>query len=64
MAFTINAPATPFLIQQYAEEHIKTRLAQIPGIYKINLSGATPMEWAIGMYGFGTIAVALGINYG
>lgn len=47
MAFTINAPATPFLIQQYAEEHIKTRLAQIPGIYKINLSGATPMEWRL-----------------
>lgn len=23
MAFTINAPATPILIQQYAEEHIK-----------------------------------------
>lgn len=47
MAFTINAPATPVLIQQYAEEHIKTRLAQLPGIYKINLSGATPMEWRL-----------------
>ncbi len=47
MAFTINAPATPILIQQYAEEHIKTRLAQIQGIYRINLSGATPMEWRL-----------------
>ncbi len=47
MSFTINAPATPVLIQQYAEEHIKTRLAQLPGIYKINLSGATPMEWRL-----------------
>lgn len=47
MSFTINAPATPILIQQYAEEHIKTRLAQLPGIYKINLSGATPMEWRL-----------------
>lgn len=47
MSFTINAPATPILIQQYAEEHIKTRLAQIQGIYKINLSGATPMEWRL-----------------
>ena len=47
VAFTINAPATPSLIQQYAEEHIKTRLAQLPGIYKINISGATPMEWRL-----------------
>lgn len=47
MSFTINAPAAPILIQQYAEEHIKTRLAQIQGIYKINLSGATPMEWRL-----------------
>ena len=35
------------LIQQYADEHIKTRLAQIQGIYKIDLSGATPMEWVL-----------------
>lgn len=47
MSFTINAPATPILIQQYAEEHIKTRLTQLSGIYKINLSGATPMEWLL-----------------
>lgn len=25
----------------------KTRLAQIQGIYKIDLSGATPMEWVL-----------------
>lgn len=47
ISFTINAPSTPILIQQYAEEHIKARLAQLPGIYKINLSGATPMEWRL-----------------
>ena len=47
MSFTLNAPSTPILIQQYAEEHVKTRLAQIPGIYKISLSGATPMEWRL-----------------
>ncbi len=47
MSFTINAPATPILIQQYAEEHIKTRLAQLSGIYKISISGATPMEWRL-----------------
>jgi multidrug efflux pump subunit AcrB len=47
MSFTLNAPSTPILIQQYAEDHIKTRLAQIPGIYQIELNGATPMEWRL-----------------
>ena len=47
MSFTLNALSTPILIQQYADEHIKTRLAQIQGIYKIDLSGATPMEWVL-----------------
>ena len=41
LSFTLNAPSTPILIQQYAEEHIKPRLAQLQGIYKIDLSGAT-----------------------
>ena len=47
MSFTLNAPSTPILIQQYAEEHIKPRLASIPGIYKVELNGATPMEWRL-----------------
>lgn len=47
MSFTINAPASPILIQQYAEEHIKTHLAQLSGIYKIGLGGATPMVWRL-----------------
>lgn len=47
MSFTLNAPSTPILIQQYADEHIKPRLATIPGIYKVELSGATPMEWRL-----------------
>lgn len=47
LSFTLNAPSTPILIQQYAEEHIKPRLAQLSGIYKIELSGATPMEWRL-----------------
>lgn len=47
ISFTLNAPSTPILIQQYAEEFIKPRLAQISGIYKIDISGATPMEWRL-----------------
>ena len=47
MSFTLNAPSAPILIQKYAEEHIKPRLARLSGIYKIELSGATPMEWRL-----------------
>lgn len=47
MSFTLNAPSTPILIQQYAEEHIKPRLARLSGIYKVELNGATPMEWRL-----------------
>lgn len=47
MSFTLNAPSTPILIQQYAEEHIKPQLARLSGIYKVELSGATPMEWRL-----------------
>ena len=47
MAFTINAPAIPILIQQYAEEHIKTRLAHLPEFIRLILAGATPMEWRL-----------------
>ena len=47
LSFTLNAPSTLILIQQYAEEHIKPRLASLPGIYKVELSGATPMEWRL-----------------
>ena len=67
IAFTINAPATPSLIQKYAEEHIKTRLAQLPGIYKINVSGATPMEWRLQLRALGVstdeISQAVGLHY-
>lgn len=47
MTFTLNAPSSPILIQQFAEEHIKTRLGQIAGIYRIDVTGATPMEWRL-----------------
>lgn len=47
MTFTLNAPSSPIVIQQFAEEHIKSRLSQIAGIYKIEVSGATPMIWRL-----------------
>ena len=47
LSFTLNAPSVPIYIQQYAEEHIKPRLASLDGVYKVELSGATPMEWRL-----------------
>jgi multidrug efflux pump subunit AcrB len=47
MSYTINAATTPFLIQRFAENQIKPRLSSIQGIYRIDVSGATPMEWRL-----------------
>jgi multidrug efflux pump subunit AcrB len=47
ISYNIDAMVPPIIIQQYAEERIKPALAQIPDIYKIDISGATPMEWLL-----------------
>ncbi len=47
LAYTINAPASPFEIQNYAEENIKPAIGQIRGVYKVEISGAQPMEWRL-----------------
>lgn len=47
MTYTLNAPSNPIVIQRYAEENIKPVLGQLKGIYKVELNGATPMEWQL-----------------
>lgn len=47
MTYTLNSAATPFVIQQYAENNIKPQLSNIAGLYKIDVRGATPMEWQL-----------------
>lgn len=47
LSYTLNAPSTPFEIQNYAEENIKPAIGQIKGVYKVDLSGAMPMEWKL-----------------
>ena len=47
MTYTLNAPSTPFEIQKYAEDNIKPLIGQIRGVYKVELSGAMPMEWQL-----------------
>jgi multidrug efflux pump subunit AcrB len=62
MSYTLNAAATPVFIQRYAENRIKPRLAGIPGIYRIDVTGSTPMEWRL-EYDSRQLA-ALGITVG
>lgn len=47
MVYTLNAPSSPILIQRYGEEYIKPVIAQVPGIYKVEVTGATDMEWRL-----------------
>ena len=47
LTYTLNAPAAPIVIQKYGEERIKPLLSALNGVYKVELSGATPMEWRI-----------------
>lgn len=47
ISYTLNAPASPYEIQNYAEENIKPVLGQLRGVYKVELSGARPMEWNV-----------------
>lgn len=47
MTFTVNSAATPIVIQKYTENTIKQRLSDIAGLYKIDVRGATPMEWQL-----------------
>lgn len=47
MSYTLNAAATPIFIQRFAEDQIKPRLSGISGIYRIDVTGATPMEWRL-----------------
>lgn len=47
MTYTINSAATPIVIQRYTENVIKTALSDIKGLYKIDVTGASPMEWQL-----------------
>jgi multidrug efflux pump subunit AcrB len=47
ISYTLNAASPPILIQRFAENNIKPRLAGIQGIYRVDVTGATPMEWRL-----------------
>lgn len=47
LTYTVNALATPVIIQQFTENSLKPKLAQIAGVNRINVTGAMPMEWRL-----------------
>ena len=47
LTYTLNAPSSAFLIQQYAENNIKNKLSNLAGIDKIKISGAMGMIWKL-----------------
>ncbi|MDD6211478.1 MAG: efflux RND transporter permease subunit [Bacteroidales bacterium] len=47
LTYTLNAAAAPNIIRQYAENYIRPTLAQCPGIYEVEITGATQMEWCL-----------------
>ena len=47
MVYTLNAPAAPAYILQYAEDNIVPAVGRLLGVSKVELTGATPMEWTL-----------------
>ncbi len=47
LVYSLQASANPAGIQQYAEEQIKPVLAQIDGVNRITVYGASPYQWMV-----------------
>ncbi|MBN1789089.1 MAG: efflux RND transporter permease subunit [Bacteroidales bacterium] len=47
LTYTLNASASPFFIQQYAENNLVPKLSAIRGVNEVAVYGATLFEWAI-----------------
>lgn len=47
LSYTLNASASPFFIQKYAEDHLVPKLSVIPGVNGVKVFGSTPYEWEI-----------------
>ncbi|MEN6456639.1 MAG: efflux RND transporter permease subunit, partial [Prolixibacteraceae bacterium] len=47
MTYTLNANASPYFIQKYAEDHLVPALSLLEGISGVRVYGSTPFEWQI-----------------
>lgn len=69
MSYTINAGLAPAEIMQYAELNITPLLSRIAGVARVELTGASPMQWvmeydshALAQYGVGPDDIIKAIN--
>jgi len=47
MTYTLNASASPYFIQKYAENHLVPALSLLEGVSGVKVYGSTPFEWQI-----------------
>lgn len=47
LTYTVNAPGKSSEIMRYADENIRTQLARTAGVNRVQINGATPMEWRL-----------------
>ena len=47
LTYTLNANASPLLIQQFAEKNIVPKLSLVNGISEVNVYGGNPFEWMV-----------------
>ena len=47
LTYTLNASASPFFIQKFAEDHLVPKLSVISGVSGVKVYGSTPYEWEI-----------------
>jgi len=69
LTYTLNANASPLLIQQFAEKNIVPKLSVIQGISDVNVYGGNPFEWMVtynstqcGLLGISPSEIASSIN--
>lgn len=47
LTYTLNASASPFFIQKYAEDNMVPQLSSVPGVNGVRVYGSTPYEWEV-----------------
>ncbi len=47
LSYNLNASASPYYIQKYAENNISPLLSPIPGLNEVKIYGANPYEWEV-----------------
>jgi len=47
LVYSLNAPSSPLIIQEFAEKNIKPVISQIKGVSNVEIIGATQMQWML-----------------